>query len=78
MIAQEAARGLRVEVGKPGEFENTNADELERLSVSNLKELALASQLLEKSAESETLRCSGGKPSLGESSRVCVLFSFGT
>jgi hypothetical protein len=29
MIAQEAARGLRVEVGKPDEFENTNADELE-------------------------------------------------
>jgi hypothetical protein len=29
MIAQEAARGLRVEVGKPGDFENTNADELE-------------------------------------------------
>jgi uncharacterized protein YfkK (UPF0435 family) len=31
MIAQEAARGLMVEVGKPGEFENTNADELRDL-----------------------------------------------
>jgi hypothetical protein len=30
MIAQEAARGLMVEVGKPDEFENTNADELKR------------------------------------------------
>src|SRR5215813_9303455 len=42
MIAQEAARGLMVEVGKPGEFENTNADELRELIRTQLERAGLS------------------------------------
>ena len=41
MIAQEAARGLMVEAGKPGEFENPNADEL----ITSLRTRAISGRL---------------------------------